>query len=187
MIIVFLIICITPFNDVAKRFTKPDSTALARIPFTIIGTKILLANPSGIVGEELKKLKREHIKSFKNFERTINMPIGTSYLELSAFHNCLLNIGIKHGWLVLIGYLLLYLYIFRLNYRALKNSTIGSADYYFYSGVIAYFCAYIIQSFSHNTGLTTGDPYDWITIGVILAYKPSQINSDECSKNDEKI
>ena len=69
----------------------------------------------------------------------------------------------------------------------MKKSTIGSADYYFYSGVIAYFCAYIIQSFSHNTGLTTGDPYDWITIGVILAYKPSQINSDEYSKNDEKI
>jgi len=61
----------------------------------------------------------------------------------------------------------------------MKNSTVGSADYYFYSGAIAYFCAYIIQSSTHTTGLTTGDPYDWIVIGIILAYKPSRVNSVE--------
>ena len=177
---IVLILCMTPFNNIASRFTKIDSTAFSRIPCTIIGTKMLLASPSGVKGEEYLELKRHHLRSIQYLP-------GASYAKSAAFHNCMLNVGVRCGWVVFIGYVLLYVYIFRFIYRAMKNCTIGSADYYFYSSAIAYFCAYIIQSFTHNAGLTTGDPYDWITIGVILAYKPSQINSDECSKNDEKI
>ena len=175
---IVLILCMTPFNNIASRFTKIDSTAFSRIPCTIIGTKMLLASPSGVKGEEYLELKRHHLRSIQYLP-------GASYAKSAAFHNCMLNVGVRCGWVVFIGYVLLYVYIFRFIYRAMKNCTIGSADYYFYSSAIAYFCAYIIQSFTHNAGLTTGDPYDWITIGVILAYKPSQINSDVYRKNYE--
>jgi len=61
----------------------------------------------------------------------------------------------------------------------MKKSAIGSAEHYFYSGAIAYFCAYIIQSCTHSSGLAIGDPYDWIIIGVILVYKPLQVSTEK--------
>jgi hypothetical protein len=171
-ILLFLVIGISCFNDLISKIIKPDHATLSRIPFMLIGLEILSDVPFGVNSEaELTNLIHYYLAYYGHLR-------GARDLLLIGFHNCLLTVGIYHGWAILIVYIWLYLYIFRLIYKAMKNSTIGSADHYFYSGAIAYFCAYIIQSSTHNTGLTTADPYDWIMIGVILAYKPSQVSPE---------
>lgn len=172
IIIIFLVIGMSFYNDFTSRIITPDQSALCRIPFMLIGVRILSDVPFGVKsGAELTNLIHYYLADYGHLR-------GARDLLEIGFHNCLLTVGISYGWAILIVYIWLYLYIFRLIYKAMKNSTIGSADHYFYSGAIAYFCAYIIQSFTHNAGLTTGDPYDWIMIGVILAYKPSQVSSE---------
>jgi hypothetical protein len=172
IILTIMVACMSCFNDFVSRIITPDRQALSRIPFTLIGVEILSDVPFGVKsGAELTNLIHYYLADYGHLE-------GARALLTEGFHNCLLTVGISYGWAILIVYIWLYLYIFRLIYRAMKNSAIGSADHYFYSGAIAYFCAYIIQSSTHNAGLMTSDPYDWITIGVILAYKPSRVSSE---------
>jgi len=177
MVLVFIAIGMSYFNDFDSRFvSKYRACETARIPSTVVGVKILSNVPFGVENrDELLDL------IYCNIEEGTYLADGQHALGLfrRGFHNCMLTVGITYGWAILLAYIWLYLFIFRFAYKAMKNSTVGSADYYFYSGAIAYFCAYIIQSSTHTTGLTTGDPYDWIVIGIILAYKPSRVNSVE--------
>jgi hypothetical protein len=183
MILLFLVIGVSYFNDFASRITEPEFCSVSRIPSTLIGTEILSTHPFGVESrDELVNL----VHYYKTDYSILLDGTRARTLLRRGFHNCMLTAGITYGWAILIVYIWLYLYIFWFAYKAMKNSAIGSADYYFYSGAIAYFCAYIIQSSTHSTGLTTGDPYDWIIIGIILAYKPSRISSDECRNSDEK-
>ena len=178
IILIFLVIVVSYFNDLASsRIIQPDQSTLRRIPLTIMGVYILSNVPFGInTGADMLNMIRHYSTEYSYLS-------GAKSADITEF----LNLGITHGWAILLVYIWLYLYIFRFAYKAMKSSTIGSVDYYFYSGAIAFFCAYIVQSFTHNSGLTTSDPYDWIMIGIILAYKPSQVNSDEYRKVDEKI
>ncbi|MGR3175958.1 MAG: hypothetical protein ACUZ8N_15380 [Candidatus Scalindua sp.] len=172
IIIIFLVIGMSCFNDFVSRIITLDRQALSRIPFTLIGVRILSDVPFGVKsGAELTNLMHYYLADYGHLR-------GARDLLEIGFHNCLLTVGISYGWAILIVYIWLYLYVFRLIYKAMKNSTIGSADHYFYSSAIAYFCAYIIQSFTHNAGLTTSDPWDWIMIAVILAYKPSRVSAE---------
>jgi len=172
VVIIFLSIGISHWNDLAARIITPDHSTLCRIPFTLMGLEMLPNVPFGVEGGvELTNLMRNSLTYYGNLT-------GARDIYEFGFHNCLLNLVVYYGWAVLMGYIWLYLYIFRFSYKAMKNSIIGSTDHYFYSGAIAYYCAYIIQSVTHNGGLTSGDVYDWVMIAVILAYKPSQVSSE---------
>jgi hypothetical protein len=166
-IIVLTLVAIgfTSVNGLLTRVITPDHTILCRIPFTLIGIKVLLSAPLGVGGYELLDLMRYYYLDYQFIS-------GARDIFEFGFHNCMLTFGVNYGWAALLVYIWIYLYIFRLIYKPMKKSAIGSADHYFYSGAIAYFCAYIIQSCTHSSGLVIGDPYDWIIIGVILAYKP---------------
>ena len=166
LILLLLAIGFSYYNGLISRIVSPDHTVLSRIPFTVVGVKILLHSPLGISGNELMDLMNYYLVDFRHI-------LGAKDIFEFGFHNCLLTFGVTYGWAVFIMYIWLYIYIFRLIYKPLKKSTMGSDDHYFYSGAIAYFCSYLIQSSTHSAGLMTGDPYDWIPLAVILTYKPS--------------
>ncbi|MBT6046548.1 MAG: hypothetical protein HOG49_06985 [Candidatus Scalindua sp.] len=162
-----LVICMSFFNQFATRLIKPTASVSSRIPSTLIATRILLNNPLGIKStEEITRIKRYYLAGYENLQ-------VAETIMMAGFHNCLLDIGISNGWMILMVYIGLYYCIFRVAYKGRRNSIRGSTDFYFYTAAIAYLCGYMVQSSTHTAGLTSNDPFDWLMVGVILAYKPS--------------
>lgn len=178
IIVSIIIMGISSFNHFSKRFTKADIPTLARLPLTITGARIVLVSPLGATGEKLRNLKREY------YEDVAFMP-GSSFILNTSSHNCLINAGMKYGWVFFIGYIWLYFYLFKLVIKARRRSDKSTADYYFFSSAFVFLVVYFWQGFVHNAGLPSGEPVGWLMVGIILSYRPSQIDSSKLRENYE--
>lgn len=161
MLILYIL---SSYNQFDRRLTNFDSSSQARLPFTIIGVKIILNNPFGVESANLGELKEYYLADLSE------MP-GANFILHTSFHNSFINSGIAYGWVTFFGFILLYLYFVRLVVKAKKHSEPGSFEYYFFSSALAFLCSYLFQSCTHNAGIPGGDPFGWLSIGLILAFK----------------
>lgn len=150
-------------SPIFERLIVVDESALSRITFLQIGTKILMAFPFGVSYEEIYEIKLATINSIDLGE----LPFNITYLDTS-FHNTFLTLGVETGWMGLVAYIIFYAYLLGFYLKNTAEENVNLRQIYLIG-----FCAnlaYLVQLVTHNSGPFHSDPYFWMMNGILIGY-----------------
>lgn len=170
LVIILLAISLT-FAGKLERLWHPDTSALSRIPMTLIGLNIIKEHPFGVKIEEANRLKAEWTT-----DSEIAKMRGANYIIGTSFHNSFIAVAVKRGIFFLFIYLFLYTYLLLKLVKMYTRTDVMDVNKYFYKSIIFSIIFYIFNSSIHNAGLPTGDIYGWTLIGLAMHRQFGQNN-----------
>ena len=145
---------------------RTDGNALSRLPMAIVGAMIVSENLRGVKNSQIDKEKSRVGGSL------ISNMAGSDMVSEMGLHNSFLSAAVKHGIIVLLCYISIYIYIlFRLR-KLIKNS--NRYNKILYITISTSVLCYVSQSLFHNAGIPTGDLQGWFICVIAISVSSNQ-------------
>jgi len=146
----------------SRRGLSWEALAYGRLALYVTALRVAVDNPLGVGAHSRFS---EYAANY--YSEVVDLP-GAHVVLGRAAHSQFLNVLLALGVPGLLGFLWFYRELFRLAMRLRRSMALDTYLQAVSSGLVGAFVGYVVNSFFHNAGPFSGDPFHWYWVGLVL-------------------